>query len=474
MHQIANLLTKLGVKKGDRVGIYMSRSLETASAMYGIMAAGALYVPLNPEQPISRNRKLIKDCGIQNLITNTAQKRNIVKLCEEFPLIETIIGTQAEVLPQTYTWQDVKLQSKEQPKVKISPDDLAYILYTSGSTGTPKGIVHSHASAMAYAYLSIAAYDLKSDDIFGNHAPIYFDISTLGYFVAPILGATTIIASEAHVKMPASLSQLIEKEKITVWYSVPLALIQMMQRGALDQRDMSTLRWVIFAGELFPTKYLRVLMQSWSKAKFSNAYGPTETNVCTYYNVPEIPNNDAPISIGKPWAQADILIVNPQKTEVNRGEVGELLVSSPTNMIGYWNNPERNKEAFYECSKNQKSYYCTGDLVRLEAEGNLTFLGRKDRQVKTRGFRVELDEITSVIMKHPRVAEAAVFTKKSEQNETKIMAIIVPKNETSVNQLKAYLKNYLPWYAIPEEILIKADLSRTSTGKIDFKKLGEH
>jgi len=355
-------------------------------------------------------------------------------------------------------------------------DDLAYILYTSGSTGTPKGIMHTHRSGLAYARLCVETYDLVAQDIFGNHAPIYFDISTLGFFAAPMVGATTIIASEAHIKMPASLSQLIEKEQVTVWYSVPLALIQMMERGALEQRDMSRLRWVIFAGEPFPTKHLKSLMTQWPHARFNNAYGPTETNVCTHYHIPRPLLTDAPISIGQCWGNTEALIVDDQNELVADGTAGELLINSATLMAGYFARPDLNERAFFyktTSANSQKKYYRTGDLVIRESDGNLTFVGRKDRQIKTRGFRVELDEITNALLKDERVQEAAVYTYLDASNQTMIGAAVVTSatTECTSQDILKELSQHLLWYAMPTRLAILETLPRTSTQKVDLKRL---
>lgn len=476
MHQLAHLLISLGVKKGDRVGIYMARSLETAIAMYGIMSAGAIYVPINPAQPVARTHFLLKDCGIKYLVTNAGQKRSLPSVVTKEVNLESVIGTNVALPTCTIEWSDLAQMPSHRPDLSILETDIAYMLYTSGSTGTPKGIMHTHYSGLSYARLSVEAYDLCADDILGNHAPIYFDISTLGYFAAPLVGATTVIASEAHIKMPASLSQLIEKEKISVWYSVPLALIQMLQRGALEQRDMAQLRWVIFAGELFPTKHLRQLMLQWPKARFSNAYGPTETNVCTYYHLPAIPENDLPISIGKAWNNTEILILGKDNRPLRTGQVGELLVRSATLMEGYASRPDLNKKAFY-FTKNQfgiqKKFYRTGDLVKEESDGNLTFLGRKDRQIKTRGFRVELDEITTFLLQHPNVEEAAVYPVLNEEEQTLIEAAVILHSHEDIKEqdLIQHLKNQLPSYALPHKINIKQQFPRTATGKIDLKLL---
>jgi amino acid adenylation domain-containing protein len=479
MNQLANQLIELGVKKGDRVGIFMARSLETAVAMYGIMQAGAVYVPINPMQPAARTLFLLKDCGIQHIVTNAAQKRNLPQIIDENTVLKTVIGTEVNLPVSTISWASVFEQSASKPTVSILENDRAYVLYTSGSTGTPKGIVHTHYSGLAYAKLCVEAYDLTEKDILGNHAPIYFDISTLGFFAAPMVGATTIIASEGHIKLPASLSQLMETEQISVWYSVPLALIQMLQRGALNKRNMGQLRWVIFAGELFPTKHLKVLMQVWGNARFSNAYGPTETNVCTYYNVPQKLTSDAPISIGKPWGNTEILILDEAEMPVNKGEIGELVVRSGTLMEGYWGRPDLNRKAFLTIKKEddlEAIFYKTGDLVKEEADGNLTFLGRKDRLVKTRGFRVELDEISTFLLQNEAVEEAAVYTVSNAEEEVLIEAAVILKNKQTITSedLIFNLKKVLPSYALPHQIKVVAEFPRTATGKINLKEISSN
>ena len=260
-NQLANLLIVQGVKKGDRVGIYMNRSLESAIAVYGIMKAGAAYVPLDTSAPITRTQFLINDCEIKHLVTIPTQKRPLKTLVAEDVRLDSIIGAKVDWHINTFSWEEVLEQSAKNPDVTILDSDLAYIMYTSGSTGAPKGIMHTHRSGLTYAKLSADLYDLNENDRIGNHAPLHFDISTMGYFTAPLVGATSVVVPEPHTKMPASLAQLIEKEKLTIWYSVPLALIQMLQGGTLADKDFSALRWVLYGGEPFPAKHLRTLME---------------------------------------------------------------------------------------------------------------------------------------------------------------------------------------------------------------------
>ncbi|MFK8006476.1 MAG: amino acid adenylation domain-containing protein [Saprospiraceae bacterium] len=475
MDQMANQLQQLGVQKGDRVGVYLNRDLATAVAIFGIMRAGGVYVPLDSKSPPTVTRFLIKDCGIKILITNHLQKKNLLKVVAEKTGLETIIGINEPIDIATISWEEIQKQSNDfQPNFPILENDLAYIIYTSGSTGDPKGIVHTHYSGLSYARLSANLYGITEEDRVSNHAPVFFDISLFGYLSAPLVGAYTLIISDAHTIFPTSLSQLIEKEKLTIWYSVPLALIQLLQNGSIDQRDLSSLRWVLYAGEPFPPKYLRPLMQKWSQAKFSNIYGPAELNQCTFYHIPQFPNITDPIPIGEVWGNSEGIIINEKEEEVEQGEVGELLIRTATMMRGYWQKPALTKKALFKKINDsgfEEVFYRTGDLVKKDVNGLLHFLGRKDHQIKIRGYRVELNAVEVALISQKSVNEVAVYTIKNKDETVSIYAaIILKKNreeEMDEETLKTILKNSLPFYAIPERIFFMESFPRTGSGKID-------
>lgn len=476
-NQLAAHLVRSGVKNGDRIGIYLNRCLDTPVAIYGILKAGAAYVPLNPGAPESHSRFIINDCGVEILISNKAQRRGVTAILEEKSSLKQVIGLAADLPTRTIPWEHI-YSKKEKPNLKIPvlENDLAYILYTSGSTGVPKGIMHTHHSGLSYARLATELYDLTSQDCLANHSPIHFDISTLGYFAAPYVGATTVILSDAHTKMPASQARLIEEEKISVWYSVPLALLQMLQANVVADLSVDSLRWVLFAGEPFNTKHLKSLMLSWPKARFSNIYGPTELNQCTYYHLTEPPKSDAPIPIGKVWGNTSALVIEEEGSPVEEGDVGELVVRSPTMMYGYWKKPELNANCFFRHLNNagiEEVYYRTGDLVKTDSTGEFLFLGRKDRQVKVRGYRVELDEIANVLLKSNDVVEAAAFLVKDDTGANDIHAQVILKagKMSDSKVLMGLLNQYLPRYAIPQSVAVVDSFPRTSTGKIDHLQL---
>lgn len=477
---LARLLVESGVKRHDRVGLFMPKCMEMPIAVYGVMKAGAAYVPLDPQAPASRVRAMIADCGIRHLLTQPSMRRVLGDVLSAPTTVEHVIGMPADapLAMSCAAWETVyAAAADEPPDVRILEDDLAYIIYTSGSTGAPKGIMHAHRSGLAFARLSAALYGLRNGDRLSNHPPLHSDMSTFDFFSGPLAGASTIIIPEEYTKLPASLSQLVQDEALTVWYSVVSALIQLSTRGVLESRDLSSLRWVLFCGEPMPAKSLRMLMERLPRARFSNVYGPAEVNQCTYYNVPEPPRNDAEsVPIGHVWGNTEDLVIDADDALVAPGEVGELVIRSATMMRGYWNRADLNERAYYcrtALPGYEQRFYRTGDLVRLGADGEYRFLGRKDRQIKTRGHRVELDEVEAALCAHDAVEEAAAFAVPDSEIGNRIEAAVVLAPDANIDAagLRTYIKAQLPGYALPGKLVIVATLPRTPTGKIDRPRL---
>jgi amino acid adenylation domain-containing protein len=477
--RLAGVLRAQGVRRGDRVGIHAGKGLAAAVALYGIMKAGAAYVPLDPSSPPARQAFIVRDCGIRHVVTEPSRVAALRLLLAEGVPIECVVGIDGEVTPgvRVVTWRDVDAH----PVVAHDPDlvemDLAYVLYTSGSTGTPKGVAHSHRSALAFARVAADTYGFRGDDRLSNHAPLHFDLSTMDYFSSALAAATTVIIPDAHTRMPASYAALIEAERLTVLYAVPLALTHLLLHGALDKRDLTSVRWVLFGGEPFPTRHLRALMAALPGARFSNVYGPTEVNGVTYWVVPSLPeDDDAPIPIGQPYANVETRIVGDDDEPVADGNSGELLVRTPTMMRGYWARPDLDARVFWKrtvLGHFEDVYLRTGDLVRRRDDGLLEFHGRKDRQVKARGHRVELDEVEVALGSHEAVESAAAYGVPDEDGSLHIEATVTLRDGQRVTPeaLRAHVATSLPRYAIPVRLDIVAAMPRTSTGKIDRRAL---
>ena len=471
-NQLASCLIENGLQRGDRVGIFMNRCLDTAVAVYGILKSGGAFVAIDPFLPLERILMIMHDCNIEHLVSTPSQSKRIKAISNAAPFLTSIIGVPDELGTMTISWPSIFSRSKAFVSPRILEQDLASILYTSGSTGTPKGIMHSHHNILCLAKLEADLHDSNEYDRIGNFAPLHFDQSLFGYFSGPLVGATTVIFADSYVKLPASLSALVAREKITLWFSVPLLLVQVLEYGALDRHDFSALRWVRFGGEVFPVKQLRALMLKWPHVKFINSYGPSELFRCTYYILEEPPKTDGPIPLGTVWGNTEYKILNKNDREVAMGAQGELVVRTATLMMGYWNDKERTENSFFRIQKApgyDHIYYRTGDLVQENAQKELLFLGRNDRQIKLRGYRIELDEIEAVLLKNNAVKEAAVVMVQRNSHGRTLEAVINIENPTEYtsDNLLRFCKDRLPPYSIPLKITVLNNFPRTATGKID-------
>jgi acyl-coenzyme A synthetase/AMP-(fatty) acid ligase len=274
---------------------------------------------------------------------------------------------------------------------------------------------------------------------------------------------------------PVELSRFIEQTEISVWYSVPSILSLLVQRGNLARGCWPRVRTVLFAGEVFAPKYLYALMDLVGHARFYNLYGPTETNVCTYFEVP--PPSDRTydaLPIGHAIDRVDLLVVGDDGSAARPGEVGELYVRGPTVTPGYWRDPEKTARVLIRDrlgGSEAAPLYRTGDLVRWDGDGELSFLGRRDAQIKSRGYRIDLGDIESALYRHPAVRECAVKAVPDETISNRIEAHVVLDREETQENLARFCRQRLPSYMVPERFHLRAELPKTSTGKVSRRDL---
>jgi len=476
-NQVAHVLLKSGVKKGDRVGIYLDKSIEAVVVIFGILKAGAVYVPLDPSVPAKRTAFIIDNCSIKVVFCTTKIIVGLFPYLSESSSVQCLIftdeGTEEKIRLKIkkVTWQMVRqAPSSSSPAIDLIESDLAYILYTSGSTGTPKGVMMSHCAALSFINWSYACFQVQPADRISNHAPLHFDLSIFDIFTTIKAGATVILVPPNLSAFAINLADFIEKERITIWYSVPLVLTQLVLRGHLQRHQFHHLRCVLFAGEVFPIKYLRQLMSQISDAKYYNLYGPTETNVCTYYQLEEIPPEAVDvIPIGKACANTEVLVLNDRGEIADFDEEGELCVRGTSLMTGYWGMPEQTQAVIVPYPKQPSlNMYRTGDRVKQALDGNYFYLGRRDSLIKSRGYRIELGEIETVIGHHPKVEEVAVIPIAHEHTGNEIKAVVVRQagSQLSERDLLPYCAKHLPKYMIPS-IEFQNALPKTSTGKVD-------
>ena len=454
-NRIARWLEAQGVKPGDRVAVWLPKGGNTVAAMQGVLRIGAAYVPVDPLSPGARARIILEDCGVSAVITRAAWAEAALtdglQAVPCLPIDDPFRGHQ---------WSDLlALSAAPLPEPQRTIHDLAYILYTSGSTGRPKGVCISHLNALAFIEWAAVTAGATEHDRFSNHAPFHFDLSVLDLYAAFWCGGSVYLISEGGNYSPQGLVELIDREQLTVWYSVPSALILMMEHGGLLERAAASLRTVLFAGEPFPIKHLRRLREHWPDKRFLNLYGPTETNVCTAYEVDVLTDSQTAIPIGTATCGDLVWAVKDDGTHAGPGETGELLVTGPTVMLGYYGQPPQGDRP-----------YPTGDIVRLEADGNYSYIGRRDHMVKIRGFRVELGEIESALLAHPDIHEAAVLV-HGEGAAAKLVGFLSSPPERperpSMVAIKQHCAGRLPRYMIVDQVRWCASLPRTRNGKID-------
>lgn len=444
-NRFAHTLRACGVGPGDRVGLHLTRGSSAIAAMIGVLRLGAAYVPLDPGSPSSRIALIAKDCGLRHVVVASHLREGWFE------------SGAAEGATHMLTAEE---GVQEAPVTALSPitstpDELAYILYTSGSTGVPKGVMLSHGNALAFVDWASDLVDLSPEDRVASVAPFHFDLSVFDIWASLSRGATIVIVDEGTVTSGARMVARIREQQIRVWYSVPTAISLMLDAGDLEDGGAPSLRAVFFAGEVMPMKQLRRAMRALPSARFYNLFGPTETNVCTAYEVPGVPPEDVgAIPIGRPSCGDTALVLDPEGRPVADGEVGELFIEGPTVMLGYWDGGRRTPA---------RHPYPTGDMVSRRADGELMYHGRRDHMVKVRGFRVELGEVEAALAAHDLVKEAIVVL-----HEQELVAVIIPADPAlSVLEVKQHCAARLPKYMVPHGVRFVQTLPRTSNGKTD-------
>jgi amino acid adenylation domain-containing protein len=477
-NQIGRTLQEAGVPLGGRVGIYASKSIGAVAALLGVLKAGAVCVPLDPDSPVERLRYIIQDCELDALVVDDAR---ILRLVGGGPLPERLrivqLGRQPfeeGAWPASWTLLGrtcIEAAASDDVAAVVSADDLAYILYTSGSTGQPKGVMLTHRNTRVFVDWAIEFLGLGGEDVFSSHAPLHFDLSILDIYAALGVGGTLCLVPPGTSYFPDALAKFVEDNAITVWYSVPSAVIQILCHPTRPLQRLRSIKTFVYAGEVFPFGYLNELRRALPETTFYNFYGPTETNVITAHVLPAGgPDLQANVPIGHACSYAEVHVLDSDGAPVLPGRPGELAVTGGSLMRGYWRDPAKTARAIrtVELEGTVRTLYFTGDLVRQETGGALVYLSRRDSMVKTRGFRVELGEIETALDRHAEVVKSAVVALPDEKIGHRLFAYVaVERGEQTAGAIESHCATALPAYMVPERIFCVERLPLTSTGKID-------
>ncbi|MBD2540823.1 non-ribosomal peptide synthetase [Coleofasciculus sp. FACHB-SPT36] len=460
-NQLANYLQKQGITTESLVGICVERSLEIMVGLIGILKAGGAYVPLDPSYPQERLSFMLSDAQMPVLLTQQH-------------LIEKLPHHTAKVICLDAEWDCIAQESIASPAREVNADNLAYVIYTSGSTGKPKGTLIPHRGLVNYLSWCSQAYAIEAGKGAPVHSSLSFDMTITGLFSPLLVGNRVILLSEA--QGIEALSIALRQGGDFSLIKITPAQLDLLRHQLAPEEVAGRTKAFIIGGE-------NLLAQStafWQKfapdTVLVNEYGPTETVVgCCIYQVPLGKHQSGSIPIGRPIANTQLYILDRHLQPVPIGVIGELHIGGAGVARGYLNRPELTAAKFipnpFRDEPNARMYK-TGDLARYRADGTIEYLGRCDRQIKLRGFRIELEEIESVLAQHPQIRDMVVLIREDEGN-SKLVAYVVPKSAAvpTVSELRSYLQQKLPEYSIPSAFVTLESLPLTPNGKVDRQGL---
>ncbi len=483
-NRVANSLIRHGVRTGDRVALWMPKSLEAITFIWGILKAGAAFVPVDPAAPVARLATIARDCEIRALITATDRAGDLQnQFAADAPMRAVLYSGEGPPPARgadwsSATWHEVQSESAEPPPLHIDDDALAFVQYTSGSAGAPKGVAISHRALLGQAEWTVSALGLSSDDRIPGYTPLSSAMSTFEIFGGALAGASVYPVAPRIAPFPAAVAKSWSDQRITVVYVVASVLQMLLSRGNLDALDFSALRVIVVGGEHLPAQRLGELMRLMPQTRFVITYGRTEAKLRSIHEVKFPPEEIDTRTIGRTAADTRLLVLDEDERPVADGAIGELWIAGPGLMLGYYGLPEMTAEVMrtVNVGPNDSLLACrTGDLVRRHADGTLELLGRADQQIKVRGYRVETAEIEAALCRHPAVQAAVVVALPDPESGNRLKAVVVPMNGSDVGEqtLRNHCAAELPPYMVPEAIELRASLPLMSNGKVDRRGLRE-
>lgn len=466
-NRLAHYLRKRGVGPEILVGVCTGRSFETAVALLGILKAGGAYVPLDPAYPKDRLAFMLEDARVSVLLTEDEHRARLP-------------DDTAEVVCLDADWSQIARESAENPTVPVAPDHPVYVIYTSGSTGRPRGALVTHRSLVNHNLAAQKAYAIGSNDRVLQFSSLSFDIAVEEMFPSWVSGAAVVLRPPELPMSGAPFLRWLGENGITV-LDLPTAVWHewVHDLSTLDEPLPELLRLVIVGGEKAqPTAFAAWRRVVGNRVRWLNTYGPTEaTVIATLYEPgPHAENADGTMDlpIGRPIANAQTYILDAALQPVPVGAAGELYLGGIGLARGYLGQPRLTAERFIPDPFGPTPggrLYRTGDLARYRADGNIEFLGRADHQVKVRGFRVEPGEIEAELCRHPNVRDAAVVARETA-GEVRLLAYVVANGEPlSTRGVQDHLRDTLPEYMIPADVVFMAALPKTPNGKLDRRAL---
>jgi amino acid adenylation domain-containing protein len=476
-NRLAHALLAMGVQRGDRVAVYLDNSVEAVVSIFAILKAGAVFMLVNPTTKAEKLAYVLNNSRAKCLIAH-GQKRAAVEPClGQTPYVETValvgkgVGLAGNDHMRVVTWDDLLKQHDQaiSPPPKQAIDiDLAALIYTSGSTGNPKGVVLTHLNIVSAA-TSITTYlENTADDIILNVLPLSFDYGLYQVLMGFKIGGTVVL--ERSFTYPYAVLEKMMQECVTGFPIVPTISAILLQMD-LTKYHFPSLRYITNTGAALPTQHIMKLRELFPQTRVYSMFGLTECKRVSY--LPPSQLDIRPTSVGKAMPNVEVYIVDDQGHRLPPGHVGELVVRGSNVMKGYWELPEETEKVLKPGPLPGERVLYTGDLFRMDAEGYLYWVGRKDDIIKSRGEKVSPKEIENVLYSLEGVAMAAVVGVPDKVLGQAIKAVITLKEGAHLTEkeILRYCAQHLEEFMVPKLVEFRTSMPKTSTGKIDKKEL---
>jgi amino acid adenylation domain-containing protein len=463
---------KADIRTHPFIGVLSPVHIQSIAACLGILKIGGAYIPLDEASPDDRLRAILDNTQLEIIVADRHHYDAHRELFNH-PAVKHvfILGDEAVT----------RLPAHEPVSLNQVSDDLAYILHSSGSTGVPKGIMLTHRNARTFVDWMQKEFKLTPEDVVMSRAPFKFDLSVFDIFNTFKAGATLVCFDwnrprEGDAKH-TDYVQLMAEQHATILYTTPSTFIALMNRGGLSATPLK-LREIMYAGEPFPTPLLRRLQAALPHTRIANIYGPTETNIITYYWIDKLPADDAPVPLGHIVDDTEIIVVNEAGTALCKpGELGELWCRGGTVTPGYLGLPDKTAACLVQSPFHAypASFWRTGDFGFYDEQGLLHYRGRQDHIVKVKGYRIELGEIESALTKLATIDESVIVAVPDEKYGHRLYCYYAPLTGHALepSEVSDFLATKIPTYMQPYRIIQLAALPKTSSGKVDRVALAQ-
>ncbi|MCX7175207.1 MAG: long-chain fatty acid--CoA ligase [Proteobacteria bacterium] len=478
-----------GVKKGDRVLLFMQNSPQFVLAYYGILRANAVVVPINPMNLTNELRHYVSDSGavtaiiaqdlyaqmkpllgegLQHILV--AAYSDYLKRPTDLKVPEFIAAPRLPIAdPGVTLWSDALAKELQPGPVTVGPDDLCVMPYTSGTTGNPKGCMHTHRSAMSTLVAGIQWFGIQQDSTFMAVLPFFHVTGMQGAMSGPLFCGITVVLLPRWDREAAA--QCVQRYGVTGWTAIPTMIIDFLMNPNLDKYDLSTITRMSGGGAAMPEAIAQKLLDR--GITYVEGYGLSETIAPTHINPPDRAKKQC---LGIPIFDVEARVVDPQTfTELPPGEVGEIVVNGPQVFLGYWNNPQGTADAFVDIGG--KRFFRTGDLGRTDEDGYFFMVDRLKRMINASGYKVWPAEVEALMYQHPAIQEACVISAKDAHRGETVKCLVSLKEayrgKVTEQEIVDWASRNMAAYKYPRIVEFIETLPKSATGKVQWRALQE-